>query len=849
MLWRASRRHVARHPWQFGLAVVGIALGVAVTVSIDLANDSARRAFALSTAAVTGRATHQVLGGPSGLPEGVYRAIRLELGWRLAAPVVSSDVAAPAYPGRVFHLLGVDPLAETPFRPELGGRDPAAGGAIAELTALLTRPGAVLAPRATARALGLDLGAALWLRAGGAARPVVIAGWLDPQDALARHASEHLLVADIATAQELLGAQGRLSRIDLVLPDGTDGERLRARIARLLPAGAEIVAAGARADATAQLTRAFSLNLTALSLLALLVGMFLIYNTMTFSVVQRRPLIGILRAVGVTRAEVFRLIAAEALAVGLVGTALGLALGVALAQALLALVTRTINDLYFVLAVRELAVTPSTLALGALLGVGATLLAALAPALEAAGARPREALLRSELERRARRLMPWAAGAGAVVLAAGLATLATPGTGVAWGVAGLFALVLGAALLAPASLVVLLRPVDAAARAHLGIAGRLATRGVGAALSRTGVAIAALMVAVAATVGVGLMIASFRGAVTAWLEGTLSADVYIAPPSLIGNRPDSTLDPALAERLAATPGVAGASTSRTAVAPSPLGPVNVVALGLSPGRRPGFRFLGGDPDAVWAAFGAGAVLASEPFAYRHGLTRGATVRLRTDRGERDFAVAGVFRDYGSTAGVVAMSRATYDGHWDDRAISGLALEAGPGGDVDALVAALRARAGGEEVVIRSNRALREASLAIFDRTFAITGVLRLAIVLVAFIGVLSALLAWELERGREVGVLRALGCSPAEIGRMVVVQTGLMGALAGALALPVGVALAAALIFVINRRSFGWTMPLDVSPGVLAEGLALAVGAAIVAGLYPARRLARASPAEALREE
>jgi len=851
LLRRASQRHVQRHPWQFGLAVLGIALGVAVAVSIDLANGSARRAFALATEAVTGRATHQVVGGPAGLPEAVYRAIRLGAEVSRAAPIVSSDVAAPDHPGRVFHVLGVDPLAEAPFRPYAAGRDPTAGGRIGELAALLTRPGAVLAPRETARALGLDLGGTLRLRAGGVTRPVVIAGWLEPGDGLARQVLDHLLVADIATAQELLGAEGRLSRIDLILPDGVEGDRARERVARALPPGAEIVAAGARAEAAARLTRAFSLNLTALSLLALVVGMFLIYNTMTFSVVQRRPLIATLRALGVSRGEVFAMVAAEALVIGLVGTALGLALGVGLARVLLGLVTRTINDLYFVLAVREVAIAPQALAVGALLGVGATLLAALAPALEAAGGRPRAAMLRSELEQRARRVTPWAALGGLAVLAFGAGLMAAPGAapGVGWGFAGLFTVVLGTALLAPAALVLLLRPIDLVARRSLGIAGRLATRGVGAALSRTGVAIAALMVAVSATVGVGLMIASFRSAVTAWLEGTLRADVYVAPPSLIGNRPDSALDPALAARLAATPGVAAASTTRAAVASSPAGPVNVVALGLAAGRRPGFRFRDGDAAAIWAAFDAGGVLASEPLAYQRGLGPGAAIRLRTDRGEREFRVAGVFRDYGSAAGVVAMSRATYDAHWDDRAISGLALEALPGQPVEALVAALRGRAGGEEAVIRSSRALREASLAIFDRTFAITGVLRLAIVVVAFIGVLSALLAWQLERAREIGVLRALGCSPAEIGRMVVIQTGLMGLLAGVLALPVGVALAAALIFVINRRSFGWTMPLDVSPAVLAEGLGLAVGAALLAGLYPARRMARASPAEALREE
>jgi len=153
------------------------------------------------------------------------------------------------------------------------------------------------------------------------------------------------------------------------------------------------------------------------------------------------------------------------------------------------------------------------------------------------------------------------------------------------------------------------------------------------------------------------------------------------------------------------------------------------------------------------------------------------------------------------------------------------------------------------VVIRSNRALREASLDIFDRTFAITTVLRLLTVVVAFIGVLSALLAQQLERVREIGVLRALGLTPRQVWSMVTVQTGLVGLIAGLLALPVGVLLAFVLIFVINQRSFGWTMPLEVRADVLLQGLLLAVAAGLLAGLYPARRMARASPSEALRDE
>jgi putative ABC transport system permease protein len=153
------------------------------------------------------------------------------------------------------------------------------------------------------------------------------------------------------------------------------------------------------------------------------------------------------------------------------------------------------------------------------------------------------------------------------------------------------------------------------------------------------------------------------------------------------------------------------------------------------------------------------------------------------------------------------------------------------------------------VVIRSNRALREASLEIFDRTFAVTRVLRLLIVVVAFVGVLSALMAQALERTREVAFQRALGLTPRQVWGVITAQTGLMGLVAGLLALPVGVLLAAVLVFVINRRSFGWTMPLDVRPDVLLQGLLLAVVAALLAGFYPALRMARASPAEALRDE
>ena len=844
-LGRLAARQLRSHPWQLGLAILGIALGVAVAVSIDLANGSALRAFRLATEAVGGRATHQVIGGPSGLPEDVYRRLRLELGVRRAAPIVEGDVGVADHPGRTLHVVAIDPFVDGEFRPYLGeenrrqarGRDP-----LARAAELVGRGGTAMIAASTARELGLVFGRPLAIDVAGDRRTLTIVGLLRPADSASAGALANLLVTDVATGQEVLGALGRLTRIDLIVEDAA----LLSRIAGALPAGADIVTAGAQAGATARMILAFQWNLTALSLLALVVGMFLIYQSMTFSVVQRRPLIGSLRALGVTRAEVFALVMSEALVVGVAGTLVGLALGVAMVQGLLRLVTRTINDLYLVLSVREVALEPLTLAKGLALGVGATALAALAPALEATAAPPRIVMSRASLETSARRGTRRAAWLGAAALGLGAVALAVPG-GIVAGFAGLFVVMVGCALVTPAAALALLRWLDATAGGAVGPLGRLATRGTVAALSRTSVAMAALTIAVAAAIGVGVMIASFRAAVTSWLEGTLGADVYVSAPSLVGNRPDATLDPALAARLAATPGVARAATSRGVLVPGERGSVQVVALDVDPARPPRWRFREGGAGPMWAG---DAVIVSEPYANRHGSRAGSTVRLRTDRGERAFRVAGVFYDYGSSAGVVLMSRRTYGQAWDDRRISGLALDAAPGVDVDALVAAVQERAaGGPRLVVRSQRALRAASLEIFDRTFAITGVLRTLSVVVAFVGMLAALMALQLERAREIGVLRVLGLTPRQVWGLVTAQTGIIGIVSGLLAVPTGLLLAAILVFVINRRSFGWTMTIDPSPAILLQGVGLALVAALLAGLYPAWRMARASPVETLRDE
>jgi putative ABC transport system permease protein len=850
-LLKTSLRHLLKHPWQVGLAILGVALGVAVVVSIDLTNSSARRAFSLSTETIAGRATHQIVGGPNGLDEAVYRRLRLDLGVRQAAPVVEGYAAAPDHPGLTLHILGLDPLADAPFRPPLtasrGGPD---GGSVSSPTDLFVMPGAALMSADTARSDWIKAGDQLRIRIGPRIERATLIGVIEPQNEASRRALDGLLVADIATAQEWLGYAGRLSQIDLILPDGDAGRALADKIAAVLPPGAQLARPAQRTQAIEQMTAAFELNLTALSLLALIVGMFLIYNTITFSVVQRRGLIGTLRCLGVTRQQIFGLVLGEALVVGLIGALAGLVLGVLLGRGLIGLVTQTINDLYFTVSVRSIDLSSGPLIKGFLLGLLTTLIAAAVPALEATFTPPRTVLRRSSYEDRARRAVPLAGAAGLGMLALGGVLLAIPSKSLVLSFAALFLITIGAAALTPLVTLLLMRLARPALGAAFGLLGRMAARDVVATLSRTSVAIAALMIAISVTIGVGLMVGSFRHTVVQWLDTTLRADVYIAVPGRSGTRTETPLPPELVGQLTTAPGVARARRYRTVTAEGQSGPTIVVGIEVQEPDRASFQFLEGDPIAIWPAFAQGQVLVSEPLAYRYSLHPGDSLTLLTETGQRAFQIAGIYYDYGSDQGVVMIDLPRYQAAWNDHAISSLALYAAPGVNVDMLVQQLRGRIGADQVVgIRSNRALREASLEVFDRTFAITTVLQLLATIVAFVGILAALMALQLERARELGMLRANGLTPRQLWGVVLSQTGLMGLTAGLLAIPVGVLLATVLVFVINKRSFGWTLQFQLDGGLFVQALLVAIAAALLAGLYPAWRMSRTSPALALREE
>lgn len=845
-------RYLMRHPWQSVLMVVGIMLGVAVVVSIDLANESASRAFDLSVESVAGRATHEIAGGPQGLDEAIYTRLR-QSGLANAeddaavAPIVTDMVTSPQLGDQPMRLLGVDPFAEAPFRHYLAGEDDTP---IGEITAFLTEPGAVLLSTDVAARYGLGLGDPLTLEVTGRERQVFVAGLLEPSDDLSRRSLNGLILADVATAQEVLGRAGVLDRIDVLLPEGD--EAAASRLDALLPEGVRLQPVAARTGTVEQMTDAFRTNLLALSLLALVVGMFLIYNTMTFSVVQRRPLFGTLRALGVTRREVFWMIVGEALVVGIVGALLGVGLGILMGQGAVRLVTRTVNDLFYTVSVQGVQAPPVSLVKGLLLGMVATVATAALPAWEAASVPPRAALSRSDIETRAGSLLRWVALGGVAMQLAGVALLLLPAPGLTLSFAGTFAVVVGAAMLTPLIMRLLLRLVAPITAWVWGALGRMAPRTVSNALSRTSIAVAALMVAVSVTIGITLMVSSFRHTVEVWLEQTLQGDIYISVPGGTQSRPGTVVDPAVVEALAGWPGVARVDTVRSVEIDSPGGPVEVVAIN-NPDSGTARQFLSADapPDETWQAVEGGAVIVSEPFARRAGLPEhGGEVTLYSPGGARTFPVAGIYYDYSSTAGQVMMSQQVYRDTWGDPSITAVALLLEEGVDTDRLTVDLQEGLTPiQQLLIRPNRALRADALLVFDQTFAITGALNVLATVVAFVGVLSALLSLQLEKQRELGILRAVGMTVRQLWGLTMLETGLMGAIAGLLSLPTGFVLALILIYIINRRAFGWTLQLQVAAGPFVLALVVAIAAALLAGVYPARRISRMAAADAIRFE
>lgn len=831
LLQRSYRNYLKRHPWLLVLTVVGVAVGVAVVVAMDLASESAKRSFRLSGQALAGRSNYRLEAAEGSFEERLFVELRRQLPRVAAAPVVSGFLTLTHLERPVtLTLLGVDPLLEGQVR------DYSAAGTGDGMRGLIGSREKVVLSSSTAAHLGIKVEDRVPARVGQRELWVRLAGTLESADERSRVALANLVLADISTAQFLLDRVGRLTRIDLYLEDDQV-----AQVRDWLPAELQLIPVGTRESTLAQMTEAFHLNLKALSLLSLVVGLFLIYNVTNFSVVHRQATLGRLRTLGMTRGELFRAVLSEVGWLAALGSLLGLALGVWMGKGLVFLVTRTLNDLYYITEITHYQSAGGTLLKGFALGWLGALAVGCFPAWRASRVSALLLVHRRTAEQATEAWVSWAAGAGLFCGLAGVLVVSLPGL-----LAGLFGLLfflLAAALLTPAAVALAPRLSPPGLPWWL----RLVVRDLRANLSRVGVAAAALTLAVASAVSIGLMVDSFRKTLIDWLESTLQADVYcvLADRGAIWN--GDHLEPSFVEAVAQRPELRELIQQRLLMVATPTGQAQVVGVTANAGYRGSVNFRQAEPE-VWERVEAGGVLLSEPHAERIGLGVGDRLSLQTRAGWREFPVVGIFYNYGPEQGLAVLSRETFLESFEDPGIFGLALFLKDPGEAEKVARELQLLAGAG-VEIRATATIRELSLQIFEQTFRVTGVLRILALGVAFIGILSALMALALEKVRELSILRALGMTPAEVVRQLLGQSVLLGLLTGLLALPTGILLAYVMVHVINQRAFGWSLNFSVDPWVLGQAVLLSVVAALLSALYPAYRMSRIPPALGLREE
>lgn len=834
---RALGAHFRAGRSLFLLTIFGVALGVAAVLSIQIINRNALAAFEGSMHALSGDADLSVLGRTPSLPDSLYVQVLATPGVQAAWPLYRANVALAGKRRFYLEVIGVDLFA--PLRVPWQGEG-------AELSGALGRPGWAAFSPALAQEQGWAVGDSVQVHRGAEAAWLRVGALVDFQK-LSPLASPRMVVMDIAQAQHLLRGTGQLHQIDVVVAKGADAAAMQARLVQELGPTVRVLTPEQRVQQTAGLLSAFRLNLTALSLISLIVGLFLVYSSTQASLVRRRAEFGMLRSLGATRAQVFGLIVGEVALLGGLGVLVGLPLGYWGARANVGVVSTALSNLYLLEEIHALELPWWLFGLAALVGVGGAVAGALMPALDMCRRDTRSLLSAFTLHEKIGSLAPVLGAGGFLLMAVTGAWYWTLGRD--WQPAG-FALALSLLLGLPLTAPLVVKTLTGRLRVrNFGLAYSL--RSLGTRLQTTAFAVAALAVAVSMVVGTTLMIGSFRRTLEVWIQTTVQADVYVSPASWRGQGEGGGLDEGVVAALATQPGVRGMDRLRALTAYTPADQRLALAgvdMGLPSGAGR-FALLQGEAGAAFAqVHRQGAVLIGETLARRQHLWQGEMLDICVPAGVRSFPIAGVYYDYNAQGGAVVMDLQTLEAHWGPGPVSSAALYLDPGLDAERVADGLRDHFGSAPLEIRSNQRLRREAMDIFDQTFAVTKLLQGISWLIAVCGIALMLLVLAREQIPELALYRALGATSPQVFSLFVgkgLGMGIFGLVLGGMG---GVLLAMILIFVINRAYFGWTIQLHWPWAALATQGITILGAAVLASLYPARKASR-TPASELRRE
>lgn len=831
------------------ITLLGIALGVAIVLAIELANRATTQSVETMVDRIAGEARLSVRGDEAGFPDSVLALVAAHPGVAAALPVVESS-CLETETGLVFLVMGVDLQS-----------DAAPRGYEVELPEpleMISRPDRVVISAGLARDRGWRIGRSIRLETGRGTLPVTVGGIIR-SGGTAEAFGGKVLLMDLRAAQFLFARERRIDRIDIV-PEaefagrstrtraGTDA--LRADLARRLPGSLRVEYPAERAGQAVELLASFQVNLRMVSLVALFVGMFLVYNTMSIAVVQRRREIGILRALGVPRGRIVALFTLEGVTYGLAGAALGVGLGVVLARGALLAITSTVGRAYLLAEATEVPLSWPAIAAGMALGISVSTVAAWLPGREAAGLPPAITLRQLPFQEAARGRIRGFLLLGVLLLgAAWLLSRLGPVRGVAlFGYAAGFAIVFGFAFFSPAACLLFGRLSRAPLGRMLGVAGTLAADNVERTVGRAALSVSALMTGLALVVCVATMIHSFKESIVVWIRNTITADLLVASGTGESAATNVAYPLDMLDSLRSVPGVASGNSFRYIGHRYRGRGVALLSLSLSDWLRdnPLVTFgarLPGPAAPDWA-------VVSENFAGRFQKAAGDTLRLDSPSGPVVLRVAAVILDYTSDQGAVFMDRTTYRERWGDGLVDSFSLYLVPGADPDDVRRRIDERFGrNRRLFVTGNAGLRDQILANVDRTFAVVYALEAIALVIAVLGIVNTLVASTLDRRRELGLLRAIGAPRSMIGRLFVAEAAGLGVVGIALGLGAGTCLSLLLVHVIQFQSTGWRFLYHVPFAMIAATCAVTFVAAALAGWYPARIGARTWGAEALQYE
>ncbi|MFM0756146.1 FtsX-like permease family protein [Paraburkholderia strydomiana] len=815
--WRSHRARAL-------VAIATIALGVALGYAVQLINSAAFNEFSAAARSLSGQADLQVRGAQPLLDESIYPRLATQRGVALASPVLALDVTVPGQ-NAALPVLGIDVFKASRIAPDLMGV-PSSGQPFDTLAS-----DAVFLSTAAQEWLHVKTGDQVALQSGTSIVHLRVAGGI-----VRTRPGQRLAIMDIAAVQWKFGKVGKLSRVDVQLERGVDRERFKRDLQNEL--GSQWVVTEARdvESRTDRLSRAYRINMNVLALVALFTGAFLVFSTQALSVVRRRAQFAMLRVLGLTRGQLLRQILLEGALLGLLGSLCGLALGYALAAGALRFFGSDLGGGYFPGVQPQVGFEPVATAIFLTLGIAVAVLGSLAPALEAARARPASALKAGAEEGALARLAtPWPALL--CLVTAALLTQAPP-----WfdapigGYVAVALLLIGGIALMPrvTALIFGIASRGFASRSRAGAASTLALARLANAPGHASIAMGGVLSSFALIVAMAIMVASFRVSVEDWLVHLLSADLYVR---VAENGDTGGLSPAEQTRLAAVPGIARAAFARTShITLDPARPDVAILAREIDATDPGAnlqmtgpvltpRDLQSAETPVWV---------SEAMVDLYGYRLGQRIRLPIGERANVFAVAGVWRDYARQTGAIQIRLADYRRLTADTSATDVAVTVERGSSIERTVAGLRALPFGARLDISQPGAIRARTLVIFDRSFAVTYLLEAVAIVIGLFGVAATFSAQTLARAREFGMLRHVGVTRSQILAILALEGGMLTACGIAMGFALGFAISLILVFVVNPQSFHWSMSLHVPWTMLATVavvmLASSCSTAVIAG-------------------